>query len=88
MLANLQLNQLTRQIPVEVIYDLMLAFQNSQDSDEKTRLLESMYTWTARRDSDGELVYVGSFGAGGARVSARRPDGPPPDFGVVFSHSQ
>ncbi len=88
MLADLKLNQLTRQTPAEVLYDLLLVIQNSPDPEDRTRLLESMYTWTARRASDGGLVDVGRFDADGAYVGGWRPDGADPGLGVVFSRSQ
>ena len=89
MLADLKLNQLTRQTPAEVLYDMLVVIQNSTDPEEKTRLLENMYTWTARRGSvDGYLVGVGDFDADGADVGRWRPGDAHPAIGVVFSRSQ
>ncbi len=88
MLADLKLTQLTRQTPAEVLYDLLLVMQNSSDPEDKTRLLESMYTWTARRTSGGYLVSVGFFDAVGAGVGRWSPGIAHPALGVVFSRSQ
>lgn len=79
-LAELKLNQMTRQTPVEALYDLLVYFQNKGD-----RLLGSMYTWTTGRASDGRLVALGGFDSGGASVSDGRPDGSHPGIGVVLS---
>lgn len=40
-----------------------------------------------RRDSDGNLVYVGKFDADGANVNRNRPDNSNDDLGVAFSRS-
>lgn len=60
-LESLEITKLTRQAPVEAIYDLLMYHRNNDE-----RLLEGKYTWTKRRDSDGRLVGVGDFGSGGA----------------------
>ncbi len=64
-LAELQINQMTRQSPSQVLYDLLLTFDNKGE-----RLLKEMNTWTKALDSSGSLVYVGHFDACGADVSA------------------
>ena len=81
-LANLKINQLTRQAPVEVLYDIAIYFKNKGE-----HILENMYTWSSRRDSDGELVDLGRAGADGARVLSRRPAYSVGSLGVVFSRS-
>ncbi len=62
-LAELQINQLTRQSPSQVLYDLLLAFDNKGE-----RFLEAGHTWTKALRSSGRLVRVGVFDAGGALV--------------------
>jgi len=81
-LEKLQINQLTRQTPVETIYDLIAYLHtNSQ------RLLENEYTWTKRRASGGMLVHVGRFGSHGARLNCWDPDYSNGTLGVSFSRS-
>ena len=80
ILENLQITQLLRQTPVEILYDLLIYFQNTGK-----RLLENIYTWSRRRDADGWLVYVGYFVADGAYVFSYRPDYSGDYLGVVFS---
>ncbi len=81
-LSSLKINQLTRQNPAEVLYDIAIYFQNKGE-----RILEKIYTWTARRDSDGGLVVAGGFDSGGVYVRGRRPGGSRDDLGVAFSRS-
>jgi len=81
-LSKLKLNQLTRQLPVETMYDFLMYFKNN-----KKRLLESKYTWTYRRASDGGLVYFGYSGAAGAFVDSWSPDSVYGHLGVAFSRS-
>jgi hypothetical protein len=81
-LEKLAITKLTRQTPVEALYDLLIYFQNK---DEK--LLSGMYNWTSRRDSDGGLVPVGSFDSGGVSVARGAPDASNDGLGVSFSRS-
>ena len=81
-LSELRINQLTRQLPVEAMYDGLMYLQNNN-----TRLMESKYTWTFRRASDGRLVLFGSADADGADVSDWTPDATHGDLGVAFSRS-
>ena len=81
-LSELKINQLTRQLPVETMYDFLMYFKNN-----KKRLLESKYTWTLRRDSDGKLVLFGYSAAGGAGVGRWSPDTAYDILGVAFSRS-
>ncbi len=81
-LSELKLNQLTRQLPVEAMYDFLMYFKNN-----RKRLLESQYTWTYRRDSDGRLVYFGHADADGAYVDSSTPDRVHGTLGVAFSRS-
>ncbi|MCX6782124.1 MAG: hypothetical protein NTW66_03345 [Candidatus Magasanikbacteria bacterium] len=83
-LANLQINQLTRQTPAEALYDILIHFQTTGKY-----LLEKMYTWTTRRSPDGDLlgdlVGVGVTGSEGADVF-RYGSGSEGDYlGVSFS---
>lgn len=80
-LANLQITQLTRQEAQEALFDMLTVFLNTNDE----RILEKMYTWTSSRGSDGRLVRVGFFGAGGAFVHGWRPDGTLDHLGVLLS---
>ncbi|MBF8280358.1 MAG: AAA 5 protein [Candidatus Magasanikbacteria bacterium] len=80
-LGDLKINQLTRQSPTEVLYDLLMYFETN------SRLLEDKFTWTNRRSSGGGLVLVGRFDAGGALVSDRAPGDSDVGLGVSFSRS-
>ena len=82
-LEALKINQLTRQTPVESLYDSMVYYQQIGE-----RLLANDYTWTSRRDSAGHLVCVGFFGSGSVRVDEAMPDYSDPTLGVSFSRSQ
>lgn len=81
-LEKLQINQLTRQTPVETIYDL-IAYLHTNNQ----RLLENKYTWTKRRFSDGRLVVVGNFDSSGAGLNGWLPDDSDDNLGVSFSRS-
>jgi len=81
-LSQLKINQLTRQNPVEAVYDTVIYFQNKSE-----RILEENYTWTTRRDSSGKLVNVGNFASGGVSVRSRTPDRSDGPLGVAFSRS-
>jgi hypothetical protein len=81
-LEKLQINQLTRQTPVETIYDL-IAYLHTNNQ----RLLENKYTWTKRRFSDGGLVVVGDFVSNGAYLYGWSPDNSSVGIGVSFSRS-
>ena len=81
-LSQLKINQLARQNPAEVLYDIAIYFQNKRE-----RILENMYTWTSRRASDGGLVSVGCFDSGGVTVSRFTPDCSFDYLGVAFSRS-
>jgi len=81
-LEKLQINQLTRQTPIETIYNL-IAYLHTNNQ----RLLENKATWTKRRFSDGRLVHVGHFDADGAYLYCWLPDRSHGDVGVSFSRS-
>lgn len=81
-LSQLKINQLTRQNPAEVLYDIAIYFQN-----KKERILENMYTWTSRRASDGKLVRVGYFDSDGVNVLSYTPAHSHDYLGVAFSRS-
>lgn len=81
-LSGLKLNQLTRQNPAEVLYDIAIYFQNKSE-----RILENKYSWTYSRASDGRLVLVGRFGSGGVGVGSDGPDRSDGNLGVAFSRS-
>ncbi len=82
MLSELKITRLTRQSPVEFMYDILAYFKNN-----KKRLYENMYAWTSRRDSDGGLVSVGSFDSDGVFVGRWGPDYSLDSLGVAFSRS-
>ncbi|MDO8507932.1 MAG: hypothetical protein Q7S53_05220 [bacterium] len=67
-LEDLSISQLTRQTPVEVLYDVIAVYQNIDE-----RLLLDKYTWTSRRDSSGGIVTVGTFNAEGLYIGSDRP---------------
>jgi len=65
LLEGLAITKLTRQAPVEVLYDILVYFQNTGN-----RLREKTYTWTRRRSSGGGFVIVGGAVGGGVGVDA------------------
>lgn len=81
-ISKLKLNKLTRQSPVEVLYDILIYFQNNNK-----RLLENKWTWTHATDSDGKRVFVGPFDSDGARVSRDSDDLSISYLGVAFSRN-
>jgi hypothetical protein len=62
-LAGLKLTQMTRQTFVEERYGWLVYFQNRNE-----RLFKYNCNWTSSQASDGNLVYIGLAGAGGANV--------------------
>lgn len=81
-LANLKINQLTRQSLDETRYDLEVYYQTN-----KEYLLPNRWTWTNSRSSDGGLVRVGDFVSGGVDVDSDGPDDSSDGLGVSFSRS-
>ncbi|MEI8360922.1 MAG: hypothetical protein WCG01_02245 [bacterium] len=81
-LSALKINQLSRQTPAEVLYDI---FSYRQNNDEK--LLENTKAWTMRCDSVGNIVDVGNVDLGGASVYGRGLSDSRRNVGVVFSRS-
>jgi len=81
-LSDLKINKILRQTPAEILYDVLVYFQNNGQ-----RLLENMTTWTSRRSSVGRLVGVGEFDAGGADVYGWVPGIALGNLGVSFSRS-
>ncbi|RJP47121.1 MAG: hypothetical protein C4584_00770 [Armatimonadetes bacterium] len=79
-LAALKLNKITRQTPVEALYDVLVYSQNHDQ-----RLLEGRYTWTLRQSSHGYLVNVGRFGSSGMVVSRWAPGYSGGGLGVCLS---
>lgn len=79
-LAELHINQLCRQTPVEAIY---LSFIYLEMNDE--RFLETDFTWTTGLSSDSDLVLFGLSGAGGIRLLSSEPDGLSAGMGVCPS---
>ena len=82
MLADLAITKLVRELPIEVMYRLIL-----NDQANKDKPLPSTYTWTASRASGGPLVGVGGFGGDGARVFRDAPGLVSGRLGVSFSRS-
>ncbi|MCC7522487.1 hypothetical protein IT407_01645 [Candidatus Uhrbacteria bacterium] len=82
VLSELQISKLTRQSPADVIHDLMVYKQSNGE-----RLLESMYTFTSVRSSDGGLVCVGRFDSDGVDVDSGFPSNTGDSLGVCFSRS-
>jgi len=83
ILEGLAITKLTRQAPVEALYDIWVYFQNTED-----RLLEKTDTWTGRRSFDGRLVSVGYAGAAGAYIDAYRPGAWDGNLGVSLSRTR
>lgn len=79
-LSQLEINQLIRQSPVEVAFDLLVSFQSTGD-----RLLSDKFTWTSRLTPDDKLVVIGRFGPKGLGVARWEPDDTDPTLGVCFS---
>ena len=79
-LSELKINQLTRQSIQETIYDLAMY----HDTLGK-RLLPNKYTWSNSRSSDGGLVPLGGFGAGGVGGRGWEPGDRDGDVGVSLS---
>ncbi len=79
-LEQLKINQLFRQTPSEVLYDILLKKEKTGEY-----LLSHIYTWTSRRASDGRLVFVGNFGVDGAIVNRDTPGNYNGYLGVAFS---
>lgn len=79
-LSELRLNQLTRRTPTELLYDLLVYFQNKNQ-----RLLGDAYDWTTARRVDGSHLLFGDFNADGLRVGGRASEDSSPKLGVCFS---
>ena len=79
-ISKLKINKLVRQNPSEVLYDILIYFQNNGE-----RLLENNYTWTHATASDGFCVFLGRFGSGGLDVDGSSADYSDSGLGVVFS---
>jgi len=79
LLEGLAITKLTRQTPVEVLYDSLVYFQNTDN-----RLLGKTYTWTGRRRSEGRFVGVGGADFVGVGVKAGRPDSRSDYIGVFY----
>lgn len=79
-LVNLKITKLARELPVEVMYRLIL-----NDQVNKDKPLPSTYTWTAGRDSGGSLVSVGRFDSDGAGVDYAGSGNLRDSLGVSFS---
>lgn len=83
-LVNLEITNLTRETPIEIIYRLTL-----NERENKIRLLPNTYSWTSRQSShNGRLVSIGCFDSTGMDVNGYGPiitsDIP---YGVSFSRS-
>lgn len=81
-LAQLDINQLCRQSGATALFDLATYYKHASE-----RLLPRPVTWTNSRDSDGDLVDVGRFGAGGAGVGGCYPGSADADLGVLLSRT-
>jgi hypothetical protein len=63
-LSRLKINKLTRQSPVEVLYDVLIYFQNNNEI-----LLNNKYKWTHTVDSSGTYVDLGCFYSDGVYIN-------------------
>jgi MoxR-like ATPase len=81
-LSELKITKMTRQTAVEAMYDIALAHLGSEE-----RMLETKYSWTNTRSSDGNLVLVGGFDSDGADVDDVHPGYSDGNLGVSFSRS-
>ncbi len=83
-ISELCINQLTRQQPIEVLYDMLICFKKNKHD----RLLENQSTLTNHCSSDGRIVILG--GARGPKVVYGErwfPGERDGRFGVSFSRS-
>ena len=82
-LSGLKINQITRHIPRDIIYDIISYYEKNNE-----KLLENVYTFTSRLDSDGWLVYVGNADSDGTDIARGSEAGRWRDYlGVSFSCS-
>ncbi|OHA59615.1 MAG: hypothetical protein A2589_02015 [Candidatus Vogelbacteria bacterium RIFOXYD1_FULL_46_19] len=81
-LAALQVNQLFRLSPGELLYVIAL-----YDRVNHERLLEDTYSWTASRYADGNLVSIGLADSDGASVDGDTPRYSYDNLGTMFSRS-
>ena len=79
-LSKLKINQLCRQSAVEALFDIAVYYKHTN-----RKLLESPYTWTKSRASDGRLGLVGFAGAAGAHVGRWGPGNSDGVLGVLLS---
>ena len=80
ILENLQITRLLRQSPAEVLYDLMIYFQNNEE-----RLLPKTYCQTRRRCFNGLFVRAGLFELSGVLIGREEPYQSSKNFGVCLS---
>jgi hypothetical protein len=71
-LAKLAITKITRQTPVEVLYDMWVYYQN-RGGRSGGRLLEGRYTWTSHARSRS-FVLVGNFNYKGAQLYSYKPN--------------
>lgn len=81
-LAALQINQLCRETPDQVLWDIVL-----NKKVNGVYVLPGMYAWTKTRSSRGYLVYVGTAVEYGVDVDVIDPRYADDDLGVRFSCS-
>lgn len=81
---NLTLHLLTRQSPVESLYDTLVYFQNNQE-----RLLDGAFAWTNYQVFNDYYVYLGNFSEYGITINKAKinysSNTPPYEIGVIFS---
>ncbi len=82
-LSELRINQLTRQQPVEVLYDMLICFKKNKH----VRFLNNTHTMTNRRFSAGNIVSIGRFSEFGVSCTRWGPIFRDDMIGVSFSRS-
>jgi hypothetical protein len=81
-LAKLQITKLLRRTSAQVVYDLALVHDNTNE-----RLLPNVYDWTRSQGSDRGLVGLGKFKSHGLNVFSLNPGRAYDAIGVVVSRS-
>lgn len=81
-ISELSINQLTRQTPAEILYDIFIYNQNNSE-----RILDKMYVSSKRRSIDGRLVRFGWADSVGAAANGHVPSYKSRGVGVVLSRS-
>lgn len=83
-LNDLKINQLLRPTAVEMLFDMLVTFLNS-DPDNRCRLLKTTITSTITLDSQPGFIAIGYFDQNGAHLTGEHPSESKLDMGSVLS---